>query len=97
MFRDTVRDEMHQICAEDPKLSKLSGREVFFEMMQRWLDAGREKANDEVLRLAKVAAFLELTISDDSPIGKASGEIYEATGKAAWSFYLAHRDQETGG
>lgn len=97
MFRDTVRDEMHRICDSDPKLTKAPARQVFFEMMQRWLGVDRAQAGEELLKVAKVAAFLELTAIGNDIIGETSRRIFEAAGKSAWSFYLAEKDKLTEG
>ena len=97
MFRDTVRDQMRQICEADPKLSKLPARQVFFEMCKRWLGLDPEQAKLELVKLAKVAAFLELTSIGEGDMGLATRQAYEAAGKSAWSFYLAQRDSKTEG
>jgi hypothetical protein len=97
MFRDAIGDEMRQVCDSDPELSKAAPRRVFFEMAKRWLDCDYKQALEQLLRVAKMCAFLELTAVGDDVMGVTSRKMYEAAGKAAWGFYLAQRDKQTEG
>jgi hypothetical protein len=99
MFRDNARDEMRRASMNDPALSALTGREVFIEMIRRWLGLDRQAAIAKLEETAKVLAFLELTVmvqgeNDEQIIIKRS---FEQAGKSAWSLYLGLRTKNAEG